>query len=157
MSGQSNGHRWDARRTALVQALVRHHKVGEADHKPALSPMAHAAPGQPPRAAPRGRDQPPQGAIPPFHKGCLDRLSEVPAASRLAQTARATVHPPPADLHDLACLVANLDPLRVKQRLWRHESRLRLAPHVPPTPGTIHDAHDLKQCRGVGLPPIREK
>src|SRR5262249_5617434 len=34
---------------------------------------------------------------------------------------------------------------------------LRLAAHFPTTPGTIHDAHDLKQRRRVGLPSIREK
>ena len=45
MVGQADGHRWGARRATLPQALVRHHKVVEADHKPDLPPVARAAPG----------------------------------------------------------------------------------------------------------------
>jgi hypothetical protein len=114
MVGQTYGHRWGARRAPLAQALVRHHKVVEADHEPDLPPMTSAAPGQTPGAAPQGRDQPPQCAIPPFHKGCLDHLSKLPAAQLLAKTTRAAIHDPPADLHDLASLVADLDHLGVE-------------------------------------------
>jgi hypothetical protein len=64
MVGQPNGHRWGARRVPLAQALVRHHKVVEADQEPDPPPLTSAAPGQTPRAAPQGRDEPPQGAIP---------------------------------------------------------------------------------------------
>jgi len=44
MVSQPNGHRWGARPATLSQALVRHHKVVEADYEPALALMASAAP-----------------------------------------------------------------------------------------------------------------
>src|SRR5262245_27531101 len=78
MVSQPAGHRWGARPVPLPQALVRHHQVGEADEEPALAWMASAAPRQTPRTPPEGRDQPTQGAIPPFHTGRLDRLPELP-------------------------------------------------------------------------------
>src|SRR4029450_4491992 len=62
MVGQTNSHRWGAWRATLAQALVRHHKVVEADHEPDLPPVARTAPGQTPGAAPQGCYQPPQGA-----------------------------------------------------------------------------------------------
>ena len=77
MVSQPDGHRWGARPVTLPQALVRHHKVVEADDEPDLASMASTAPRQTPRAPPQGRDQPTQGAIPPFHKGRLDRLPEL--------------------------------------------------------------------------------
>src|SRR5262249_43056775 len=73
------------------------------------------------------------------------------------KTARTAVHYPPADLHEVASLVADLDHLGVKQASWCHESGLRLTSHVSTTPGTIHDTHDLDQRRRVGLPSICEK
>jgi hypothetical protein len=78
MLSQPDGHRWGAHPAPLSQALVRHHKVVEADYEPDRALMASAAPRQTPRAPPQGRDQPPQGAIPPFPKGRLDRLPERP-------------------------------------------------------------------------------
>ena len=78
MVSQPYGHRWGARPATLAEALVRHHKVVEADHEPDLPPMARAAPRQTPSTPPQGRDQPTQGAIPPFHKGRLYRLTELP-------------------------------------------------------------------------------
>src|SRR5437763_1477479 len=81
MVGQTNGHRWGAWHTTLASALMRHPNVVEADHEPDLPPVARAAPGQTPGPAPQGRDQPPQGAIPPFHQGRLDRLPELPKAT----------------------------------------------------------------------------
>ena len=77
MVSQPDSHRWGARPVTLPQALVRHHKVVEADDEPDLASMASTAPRQTPRAPPQGRDQPTQGAIPPFHKGRLDRLPEL--------------------------------------------------------------------------------
>ena len=41
-------------------------------------PVARVAPGQTPGATPQGRYEPTQGAIPAFHEGGLDRLSELP-------------------------------------------------------------------------------
>ena len=78
MVSQPDGHRWGARPATLSQALVRHHKVVEADYEPDLALMASAAPRQTPSAPPQGRDQPRQCAIPPFHKGRLDRRPELP-------------------------------------------------------------------------------
>ena len=78
MVSQTYGHGWGAWCASLAQALMRHHKVVQADHEPDLPPVARAAPGQTPGAAPQGRNQPTQGAIPPFHKGCLDHLPELP-------------------------------------------------------------------------------
>ena len=52
MISQPDGHRWGAPQATLSQALVRHHKVGEADYEPDLALMASAAPRQTPRAPP---------------------------------------------------------------------------------------------------------
>jgi hypothetical protein len=155
--GQTYGHRWSAQRAPLAQALMWHHKVVEADHDPDLPPVTSTAPGQTPGAAPQGRNQSSQGAIPAFHEGRLNRLSELPQAQLLAKTARATIHDPPADLNDVASLVADLDHLGVEQGLRSHKPGLRLAAHLPTPPGTIHDAHDLEQRCRVGLPSIGEK
>jgi hypothetical protein len=57
----------------------------------------------------------------------------------------------------VASLVADLDHWGVKQLFWRDESGLRLTSHVSTTPGTIHDAHDLEERRGVSFPAICEK
>ena len=78
MIGQTYRHGWSARCAAWAQALVRHHKVVEADDEPDLPPVASAVPGQTPGTTPQGGYQPTQGAIPPFHTGRLDRLPEVP-------------------------------------------------------------------------------
>src|SRR5262249_8243604 len=139
------------------QALVWHHKVIEADHEPDLSPVTSSAPGQTPGAAPQGRHEPPQGAIPAFHEGRLDCLAELPEAQLLAKTARAAIHDPPADRHNVASLVADFDHLGVEQGLRSHQPGLRLAAYFPTTPGTIHDPHDLEQRCRVGLPSIGEK
>ena len=78
MIGQTYRHGWSARCAPLAQALVRPHKVGEADYEPDLPPVTSAAPGQTPGTTPQGCYQPTQGAIPPFHRGRLDRLPELP-------------------------------------------------------------------------------
>jgi hypothetical protein len=78
MVSQPDDHGRGAHHTPLSQALVRHYKVVEADEEPDPAPMASTAPRQTPRAPPQGCDQPTQGAIPPFHKGCLDRRPELP-------------------------------------------------------------------------------
>ena len=108
MVGQTEGHRWGTRRATLTQALVRHHKVVEADHEPDLPAVASVAPGQTSRATPQGRDQPTQCAIPSFHEGRLDRRAELTQTPLLTKTARAAVHRSPLDLHDMAHLVADL-------------------------------------------------
>jgi hypothetical protein len=154
MVGQTSSHSWCAWRAPLTQALMRHDKVGEADHEPDLPPVARVAPGQTPGAAPQGCDQPPQGAIPAFHKGCLDRRAKLAQAPRRAKTAWATADHAPADLHDLANRVADLDHLSVKQGLRRYQPRLRLAPDCPTPSPPIHNPHNLKQRRGIRLPPI---
>jgi hypothetical protein len=56
----------------------------------------------------------------------------------------------------MASFVPGLDHLGVEEGLWCHEPGLRLTPHLPTTPGPIHDAHNLEQRRRVGLPPIGE-
>src|SRR5437016_5424335 len=143
MVGQTYGHCWGAWRAPLAQALMRHHKVVKAHHEPDLPPVARAAPGQTPSAAPQGRDQPTQGAIPAFHERCLDRLSELPEAQLLAKTAWATEDHAPAHLHDMARLVADLHDLSIEQVFGGHEPWFGLAAHFPTTSRTIHDPHDL--------------
>jgi hypothetical protein len=64
------------------------------------------------------------------------------------------VHVKPATL---TSLVADLHRLGIQQALWRYAVGLQLAPHGPTTPGTMHDAHDLEERRGVSLPAIRER
>src|SRR5262245_60852879 len=157
MVGQTYSHGRSAWCAPLAQALMRHDKVVEADHKPDLPPVTRAAPGQTPGAAPQGRDQPTQGAIPAFHEGCLDRRAELAQAQLLAKTAWATKDHAPADLHNMASRVADLDHLGVKQGLRRYQPGLRLTAYFPTPPPPIHDPHDLKQRRRIGLPPIREK
>src|SRR5262245_52818243 len=103
---------------------MRHDKVVEAAHEPDLPPVARVAPGQTPGAAPPGCDQPPQGAIPAFHKGRRDRRAQWAQAPLLAKTAWATADHAPADLHDLASRGADLDHLGVKQGLRRYQPRL---------------------------------
>jgi hypothetical protein len=157
MVGQPDSHRWRPRRATLAQALVGHHKVVETDQEPDLPPVARAAPRQTPGTAPQGRHQAAQGAIPAFHKGRLDRRAKLAPAQLLAKTAWATQDHAPADLHDLASRVADLDHLGVKQGLRRYQPGLRLAPDFPTPSPPIHDPHNLKQRRRIGLPPIREK
>src|SRR5256885_167185 len=69
---------------------------------PGPPPGARVARGQTPRAAPQGRDQPTQGAIPAFHTGCLDCPPELREAQRLPKPARATEAPASAHRHDMA-------------------------------------------------------
>jgi hypothetical protein len=157
MVGQTSRQRWGARGATLPHALVRHHTVGAADQEPDLPPVAGATPRQTPGAAPARGHQPSEGALPPFHTGCLDRLPELPEAQLLAKTARAAVHHPPADLHHMASFVPDLDHLGVEEGVWCHEPGLRLPPHVPTTPGPIHDAHNLEQRRRVRLPMVQTK
>ena len=78
MVSQPDDHCRGAHHAPLSQALVRHHKVGEANEEPALAPMASTAPRQTPRAPPQEGDQPTQGALPAFPTGRLDRLPELP-------------------------------------------------------------------------------
>jgi hypothetical protein len=78
MVSQPDDHGRGAPHAPLAQALVRHHKVVEADEEPDLAPMASTAPRQTPRAPPPGCDQPTPGAIPPCPEGCLERLPERP-------------------------------------------------------------------------------
>jgi len=156
MVGQTSSHGWGAWRAPLAQALVRHHKVVQADHEPDFPPVARAAPGQTPGTAPQGRDQPTQGAIPAFHEGGLDRRAKLAQAQLLAKTARATADHASADLHDLARRVADLDYLGIKQGRRSHQPGLRLAAHFPTPPPPIHAPHDLQQRRRLGPPSIRE-
>src|SRR5262249_11366580 len=44
-----------------------------------------------------------------------------------------------------------------EQGVRRHQPGLRLAAHFPTPPPPIHDPHDLKQRRSIGLPPVRKK
>src|SRR5262245_15568674 len=157
MIGQTYSHGGGAWCAPLAQALMRHDKVVEADHEPDLPPVARAAPGQTAGAAPQGGDEPTQGAIPAFHKGGLDRRAELAQAQLLAKTAWATADHAPADLHNMASRVADLDHLGVKQGRRRYQPGLRLAPYFPTPPPPIHDPHNLQQRRRIGLPPIREK
>src|SRR5207248_10336551 len=150
MVGQAYRHGGGAWRVPLAQALLRQDNVVQADHEPDLPPVARTAPGQTPRAAPQGRDQPTQGAIPPFHKGCLERLSELPEAPLLAKTARPTEDDAPAHLHDMARLIADLHDLRIAHVFGGHEPGFGLAAHVPTTSRTIDDPHDLQQRRRIG-------
>ena len=78
--GETDRHRRGAGRTALPEALVRHHKVVEAHHEPDPSTVTAAVPGETPGATTQGRDQASQCAIPPFHEGRLDRLTELAQA-----------------------------------------------------------------------------
>src|SRR5262245_43841767 len=131
MVGQTEGHRWGRRPGTVTQGLVWHHKVVEANHEPDLAAVARVAPRQTPRATPQGRDQPTQGAIPSFHKGGLDRLSELPEAQLLAKTARPTEDYAPAHLHDMARLVADFHDLRIVQVCGGHKPGVGLAAHLP--------------------------
>jgi len=69
---QTYSHCWGAWRAPLAQALLRYHKVGEADHEPDLPPVARAAPGQTPRAAPQGCS-----GVQGFGKGGLEGRGKV--------------------------------------------------------------------------------
>ena len=126
MVGQTDGHGWSTRCAPLAQAFMRQHKVVQADHEPDFPPVTRTAPGQTPGAAPQGRHQPTQGAIPAFHKGRLDRHAKLAQVQLLAKAAWATEDNTPADLHDLASRVADLDHLGVKQGLWRYQPGLGL-------------------------------
>src|SRR5262249_24908098 len=99
----------------------------------------------------------PQGAIPSCHKGCLDRLPELPEAQLLAKTARPTADDTPDHLHDMARLVADLHDLRIVQVLGGQEPWFGLATHFPTTSRTIDDSHDLPQRRRIGLPSVCKK
>ena len=131
MVGQTYSHGWGAWRAPLAQALMRHHKVVQADHEPDLPPVARVAPGETSGAAPEGRYEPTQGAIPTFHKGGLDRLSELAQTQLLAKTTWATKDHAPADFHDVASLVSHFHYLRVEQVFRCHQARFGLATHVP--------------------------
>ena len=114
------------------------------------------APRQIPRATPQGRDQPTPGAIPAFHKGCLDRLSELPQAQLLTKPAQPT-DDASAYRHDMARLVADLHALRLAQVLGGHQPEFGLAAYCPTTSRTLDDPHDLQQRRRIGLPPVCQK
>ena len=157
MVSQPDGHRWRALGATLAQALVRHPKVVEADHEPDLPAVARVAPGQTPRAAPQGGDEPPQCAIPSFHERCLDRRAELPETQLLDEATRTTEDHAPADLHDMATRVADLDDLGVEQVFGGDEPWFRLAPHLPPPSAAIDDAQHVEQRRAIGFPAIGEK
>ena len=57
----------------------------------------------------------------------------------------------------MARLVADLHDLCIEQVFGGHEPWFWLAAHLPATPRTVHDPHDLEQRGDVGLPPIAEK
>jgi hypothetical protein len=78
MVGQADAHRWRPQRAALPQAFRRHHHVGETDPAPERPPVAQAAPGPTPGAAPEGRSQATQGAILAFPTRCLEPLPALP-------------------------------------------------------------------------------
>src|SRR4029453_11289410 len=85
MVGQPDGHRRGTPGAPLTQALVWHHKVVEADQQPDTSSMTGSNPRQTAGTATQGRHQSPQGAIPAFHKGGLNRLSELAQTQLLAK------------------------------------------------------------------------
>src|SRR4029453_9601582 len=157
MVGQTYGHGRRAWRAPLGQALMRHDKVVEADQEPDFPPVARAAPRQTPGAAPQRCDQPSQGAIPAFHEGGLDRQAGLAQAQLLAKTAWTTADHTPADLHDLASRIADLDNLGIAQGFGSHPPGLRLAAYFPTTLATIHAPDDLQERRRIGLPPVCEK
>lgn len=131
MVGQSDGHRRCALGATLTQALVRHDKVVEADHQPDPTPVTEMTPGQTSGAAPQGCNEPPQRPIPAFHERRLDRRAELPEAQLLAKATRPPEDHAPADLHDMASRVADLDHLGVEQVLGGDEPGFRLTPHLP--------------------------
>jgi len=137
MVSQTYDQRRGAQRAPLAQALVWHHEVVEADHQPEASPVAGWAPGQTAGAAPQGSDQPPQRAIPSFHKSRLDCRVELAQAPLLAKTARTAKHHAPADLHHLPSWVTDLDDLGVKELLWGDQPGFWLPSHLPPPSTTI--------------------
>src|SRR5262249_29392357 len=157
MVSQPDGHRWRALGATLAQALMRHHKVVEAHQEPDLPAVACGAPGQTPGAAPQRCDQPPQRPIPSFHESRLDRCAELPKPQLLAKATRPTEEHAPADLHNMASWVADLDDLGVEQVLARDEPWFGLAPHLPPRSAPIDDAQDVKQRRPIRFPAIGEK
>ena len=123
MIGQSNCHRWGARRTALAQAFMRQHKVVQADHEPDLPPVARAAPGQTPGAAPQGRHQPTQGAIPAFHKGRLDRPAKLAQVQLLGLELSCRAISRCTDARVRNALATNLsDLLRYQNMLCRYDT-----------------------------------
>ena len=157
MVAQPDGHRWGTPGATLAQALVWHHKVVEADQQPDASAMTSGQPRHAAGAASQGRHQPTQSAIPAFHKGGLDGLAELAQTQLPAKTAWAPKDYAPAHLHDLARLVPHFHYLRVEQGFRCHQARLGLATQVATTPAPLHDAHHLEQCRGVGLPAVRQE
>ena len=157
MVGQPDGHCWGTLAAPLAQALVRHHKVVEADQQPDASAMTGGTPRQTAGAATQGRHEPTQGAIPAFHKGGLDRLSELTQTQLLAKTAWAPEDHAPADLHDLGGLVPHFHHLCVEQVVRGNQARFGVAPHFPTTPAPLHHPYHLEQRRGVGLPAVRQE
>jgi hypothetical protein len=157
MVRQPEGHRWRALDAALAQALMRHHKVVEAHQQPNLPAVARGTPGQTPGAAPQGCAQPPQCPIPAFHERRLDRRAELPALQLLAKATRTPANHAPADLHNMASRVADLDDLGVEEVLGGDEPGFGLAPHCPPPSATIDDAQHVEQRRALRFPAIGEK
>lgn len=115
MIGKPYGHCRGTWRAPLAQALMWQPKVVEADDEPDLAPVARTVPRQTSGTAPQGRDQPPQGPLPAFPKGPLDRRAELALGQLLAKTAWATADHAPTDLHNMASRVADLASLGVKQ------------------------------------------
>jgi hypothetical protein len=134
-----------------------HHEVVETDHEPEPFPVADAAPGQTPGAATQRCHQAAQGAIPPFHKGRLDRRAELPQVQLLDKAAGTTEDHPSADVDDTPGLITHLDDLRVEQVWGGHKAGFGLAAHFPPPLATIHHPQHLEQRGRIGLPPIREE
>lgn len=114
MVGQSDGHRWRALGVTLTQALVRHHKVVEADHQPDPAPVTAMTPGQTPGAAPQGCDQSPQRPISAFHESRLDRRAKLPQTPLRDKATRTTEDHASADRHHMASRVTDLDNLGVE-------------------------------------------
>jgi hypothetical protein len=156
MVGQPHGHRRRTPGAPLAQALVWHHNVVEADQPPAASSMTGGSPRHTAGAAPQGRPQPPQGALPACHQGGLDRLAPLAQPPLLANTAWATADPAPADRDDGARLGSHCHPVCVAQVVRCPHARCGLAPHVPTTPAPLHHAPHLEPCGGVSLPAVRQ-
>jgi hypothetical protein len=154
---QPDSHRRRALGAPLAQALVWPHKVGEAHQEPNRPAVACGAPGQTPGAAPQGGDQPPPRPIPAFHARRLERRAALPEPPRLAPAAWTADDHAPAALHTMARLGAALDDLGVAQVRGGDEPGSRLAPHLPPPPATIDDAHHGEPRRALRFPAIGAK
>jgi len=141
----------------LAQTCRGHHAVGAAHQKPAPAPVARAAPGQTPGAAPPGCDPPPPCAIPACHAGRLERRAALPEPPRRDQAPRTTADHAPAALHARARRVADRDALSVAPGRGGDAPGRRLPPHLPPPSAPRDDAHHWEHRRARGVPSLGEQ